>query len=90
MAKQFDVAVIGAGVFFALDLASWHIGIQQTRLGNASLFGNAGSIILMIWGLIALRGMLPPSQGIDFLFFGIGGTAWGLPLIPLLRWAERG
>ena len=46
-------AMAGAGVFFALDLASWHIGIGQTRLGNAALFGNAGSVILMGWGLIA-------------------------------------
>jgi len=44
-----------AGVFFALDLASWHIGILYTRLGNASLFGNSGSLILMVWGLIAAR-----------------------------------
>ncbi|GAA0215261.1 hypothetical protein QOZ96_000735 [Brevundimonas nasdae] len=43
-----------------------------------------------VWGLIALRGMLPASQWIDFLFFGVGGTVWGLPLIPLLKWAERG
>ena len=45
--------VIGAGVFFALDLASWHVGIKATKLGNASLFGNSGSVILMAWGLIA-------------------------------------
>lgn len=44
-----------AGIFFALDLASWHLGIERTRLGNATLFGNAGSVILMMWGLIALR-----------------------------------
>ena len=44
-----------AGIFFALDLASWHLGIERTRLGNATLFGNAGSVILMVWGLIALR-----------------------------------
>jgi drug/metabolite transporter (DMT)-like permease len=42
-------------VFFALDLASWHVGIAATKLGNASLFGNAGSVILMAWGLIAAR-----------------------------------
>ena len=42
-----------------------------------------------VWGLIALRGLLPPSAWIDFAFFGVGGTAWGLPLIPLLKWAER-
>jgi drug/metabolite transporter (DMT)-like permease len=44
-----------AGAFFAADLASWHIGIEQTRLGNATLFGNSGSIVLMLWGLVALR-----------------------------------
>lgn len=47
--------VATAGVLFALDLASWHIGIAYTRLGNASLFGNSGSLILMVWGLIAAR-----------------------------------
>jgi drug/metabolite transporter (DMT)-like permease len=48
------VLLIGA-MFFALDLASWHIGIERTRLGNATLFGNAGSLIIMAWGLVALR-----------------------------------
>jgi drug/metabolite transporter (DMT)-like permease len=49
------LAMAGAGLFFAADLATWHIGIHSTRLGNATLFGNAGSLILMVWGLIALR-----------------------------------
>jgi drug/metabolite transporter (DMT)-like permease len=49
------IAVILAGLFFGTDLASWHIGIGMTRLGNATLFGNSGSIIVMVWGLIALR-----------------------------------
>lgn len=44
-----------AGTFFALDLASWHVGIEATRLGNAVLFGNAGSVVLMVWGLATLR-----------------------------------
>src|SRR4029079_5232121 len=48
-------AVVGAGVLFALDLSSWHIGIEATRLANATLFGNSGSVILMIAGLIAAR-----------------------------------
>ncbi|MFM2372056.1 MAG: hypothetical protein RIS85_1778, partial [Pseudomonadota bacterium] len=34
--------IIAAGVVFALDLASWHIGIERTRLANATLFGNSG------------------------------------------------
>ncbi|HTM94531.1 MAG TPA: EamA family transporter, partial [Croceibacterium sp.] len=49
------VAVIAAGVFFSVDLASWHLGIGMTKLGNATLLGNAGSLILMVWGFIALR-----------------------------------
>jgi drug/metabolite transporter (DMT)-like permease len=47
--------VAAAGAFFALDLASWHVGITATKLGNAALFGNSGSVILMVWGLIAAR-----------------------------------
>ncbi len=54
--------IILAGVLFALDLASWHIGIAQTRLGNASLFGNSGSLILMAWGLIAARRLPKPVE----------------------------
>ncbi len=49
------VIILGAGAAFALDLAAWHVGIEKTKLGNASLFGNGGSVILMVWGLIAAR-----------------------------------
>lgn len=49
------LVVLGGGVAFGLDLAAWHIGIERTKLGNASLFGNGGSVILMVWGLIAAR-----------------------------------
>ena len=54
MPRRTFAMVIAAGLFFAVDLASWHIGIGMTRLGNATLFGNAGSIIVMVWALIAL------------------------------------
>lgn len=48
-------AILGAGVFFALDLGAWHVGIHFTRMGNATLFGNAGSLVVMAWGMFALR-----------------------------------
>lgn len=47
--------VVAAGVVFALDLASWHVGIERTKLGNATLFGNSGSVILMVWGLVTMH-----------------------------------
>jgi len=48
-------AIMAAGLFFALDIGAWHIGIGMTRMANASLFGNAGSLVVMIWGLISLH-----------------------------------
>ncbi len=61
--KTLVLVAIGA-LAFAGDLASWHIGIEKTRLGNATLFGNAGSIILLFWGFIIAR-MLP--RGLEWL-----------------------
>lgn len=49
------IAVLLAGVVFALDLASWHVGIELTRMGNATLFGNSGSLVLMAWGFVIGR-----------------------------------
>jgi drug/metabolite transporter (DMT)-like permease len=72
-AKTLGLVALGA-VTFALDLASWHIGIGMTRLGNATLFGNAGSIVLLFWGFIAAR-MLP--RGLEWLaiaFALVGAT----------------
>ena len=70
--KTLALVAIGS-IAFAGDLASWHIGIGMTRLGNATLFGNAGSIILLFWGFIIAR-MLP--RGFEWLaiIFALGGA----------------
>lgn len=49
------LAIAGAGVFFGLDIASWHIGIGLTRMANATLFGNSGSLVVIAVGLFALH-----------------------------------
>ena len=51
------IAVLLGGMLFGFDIASWHLGIGETRLANAVLFGNSGSIILMLWGFVMLRRM---------------------------------
>ena len=43
-----------------------------------------------VWAAIAVSGLLPDHPLIDLLFYAVAGTAWGLPLLPLLSWAERG
>ncbi|MBB3033576.1 DMT family transporter [Alteriqipengyuania lutimaris] len=59
---------------FAFDLASWHIGIEQTRLGNATLFGNAGSIVLLFWGIVVARTM-PARAEWAAIILALGGAA---------------
>ena len=67
------LVALGA-VTFALDLASWHIGIAMTRIGNATLFGNAGSIVLLFWGFIVHRA-LPRRLEWLAIVFALGGAA---------------
>jgi drug/metabolite transporter (DMT)-like permease len=54
LARPALIAMLGAGVFFAADLASWHLGIARTKIANATLFGNAGSLVMMGWGIVAM------------------------------------
>ncbi|RVQ66994.1 DMT family transporter [Croceicoccus ponticola] len=65
---------LGAGVAFGLDVASWHLGIERTRLGNAALFGNAGSVILIAWGLMLAR-RAPFRAEVAAIGAALGGAA---------------
>src|SRR6187455_3189460 len=67
-------AVLAGGVLFGLDVASWHLGIGLTRLANATVFGNAGSLILMVWGFIAWR-RLPKGREWPALAAALAGAA---------------
>lgn len=63
------LALVAIGsVAFASDLASWHIGIGMTRLGNATLFGNAGSIVLLFWSFIIARTMPRGTEWLAIVF----------------------
>lgn len=72
-AKTLALVALGA-VTFALDLASWHIGIEMTRIGNATLFGNAGSIVLLFWGFLMAR-TLPGRLEWLAIIFALAGAA---------------
>ena len=74
MPRGVVLAVLAGGVLFGLDIASWHVGIGMTRLANAALFGNAGSLILMVWGFIAWR-RLPRGREWPAMAAALGGAA---------------
>ncbi len=61
-----------SGVFFALDLAAWHIGLLQTKLANATLFANAASLLFPIWGFFLARSLPSRLEGFAFALAVVG------------------
>ncbi|HEY0112398.1 MAG TPA: DMT family transporter [Allosphingosinicella sp.] len=69
------VAMVAVGgLFLATDLAAWHVGIGLTKLANASLFGNASSFVLVLYGFVILR-RLPRAVQALALLLAAGGAA---------------
>lgn len=65
---------VAGGVFFAADLASWHLGILETKMANATLFGNSASLILAMVTLVAAR-RLPRGAEAAALLLAFAGAA---------------
>lgn len=51
------------GLCFAADLASWHIGIRQTSMTNATLFGNSATLFFPIYGFLIAKAWPSRTQG---------------------------
>ena len=58
------VVVAIAAIFYALDLAAWNAGIRMTKLGNATLFGNSGSFVFALYGLVLAHRMPTAKQSV--------------------------
>jgi drug/metabolite transporter (DMT)-like permease len=63
-----------AGLVFAADLASWHIGIVRTTLANSTLFGNSASLLFPIYGFLVARAWPTRTQGAALLLAALGGA----------------
>lgn len=74
--RRWTLALLGAALFFALDLAAWHKGILLTKLGNATLFGNLSSFLFAAWGLWLARRWPSWLQGL-----ALGSAAAGCALL---------
>jgi len=66
------VAMLLAGLFFALDLACWHIGILHTKLANATLFGNVSSFFFAAYGFVIARTLPSRWQTVAILLAAAG------------------
>ncbi len=63
-----------AGLLFGVDIILWHIGIFQTKLGNATLFANCASLLLVIYGVVVARKMPSKWESIAVLFAFVGAA----------------
>jgi hypothetical protein len=43
-----------------------------------------------VWGAVSLAAYLPDSWWIQLIFYAVAGIGWGVPLVPFLRWADKG
>lgn len=43
-----------------------------------------------VWAVIAIGERVPSVWWIQLIYYGLAGLLWGVPLLPLLSWAERG
>ena len=66
--------IFGAATFYALDLAAWNAGIRLTKLGNATLFGNVGSFVLVAWGLWLARRWPQGLQALAIILAMVGAA----------------
>jgi drug/metabolite transporter (DMT)-like permease len=66
--------VLFAGFLFALDIVAWHIGIFQTKLGNATLLANCASLLLAIYGIYLARRLPPPMQAVAIVLAFAGSA----------------
>lgn len=41
-----------------------------------------------VWAVIAIGGRVPHHPVATLLYYGLAGTLWGVPLLPLMSWAE--
>ena len=63
-----------AGICFAADLGAWHIGILQTTLANATLFGNSATLFFPVYGFLAARALPTRMQGVALALATIGAA----------------
>ncbi|MDB5703999.1 MAG: EamA family transporter [Sphingomonas bacterium] len=63
-----------AGLCFAADLGSWHIGILKTTLANATLFGNSAILFFPVYGFLAMRAWPSRTQGIALALAAVGAA----------------
>ncbi len=57
------------------------------------LIGGAGMILFLILytgAAVRIAGVLPANAAVKLAYFAVVGIGWGVPIIPLITWMNRG
>ncbi len=46
-------------------------------------------LFIYVVAVLAIGDHVPAHWAAQLIYFGVAGTAWGLPLIPLMKWMNR-
>lgn len=55
--------------------------------------GSAGIVLFVILyaaAVVTLGGYVPKAWWAQLILYAVAGTAWGLPIIPLIKWMNSG
>jgi hypothetical protein len=58
-----------------------------------SFIGSVAILVFLVgyvWAATAIADRLPDDPMIKLVYFAVAGLAWGLPLLPLMTWMNRG
>ncbi|HEX5378953.1 MAG TPA: DUF2842 domain-containing protein [Phenylobacterium sp.] len=57
------------------------------------IFGGIGLLAFLaayVWAATAISDRLPDKGAIKMIFFAVAGLLWGVPILPLISWMNRG
>lgn len=54
------------------------------------LFAILAFVVVYAVVVVLIAERLPDSRAVEWLFYVVAGLAWGLPILPLISWMNRG
>jgi hypothetical protein len=54
------------------------------------LVGILAFIAAYVWLIATIGGYIPDHWAAQLAFYGVAGLGWGVPILPLIAWMNRG
>jgi hypothetical protein len=53
------------------------------------LFGILGFLAAYVLVVVTIGEHIPDNWAVQLVFYGLAGTVWGIPLLPLISWMNQ-